>query len=109
MKAILAPSGDQEGHLSWAPELFVRLRTGPFSMGTVKMSPRAENKARSPLGLSWNSSMRLPALTRLGRRAKASVGTVMETGVVLRDLMSKICNSPHDLAAAARLSDLLHE
>jgi hypothetical protein len=45
MKAICDPSGDQLGHLSCAPDECVRLRVGPFSIGAVKMSPRAENKA----------------------------------------------------------------
>ncbi len=50
MKAILRPSGDQRPRLSWAPEVRVRLRVGPFSTGTLKTSPRAVNTARSPLG-----------------------------------------------------------
>ena len=37
----MVPSGDQLGHLSCAPEECVRLRVGPFSIGAVKMSPRA--------------------------------------------------------------------
>ena len=45
------PSGDQRAQRSWAFELFVRLRVGPFSIGTVNTSPRATKSARSPLGL----------------------------------------------------------
>src|SRR5215510_3263344 len=94
MKAICEPSGDHEGHLSCAPEECVRLRVGPFSMGAVKMSPRAQNKARSPLGLRSNDSMLLAAEMRLGRRAKPSSGTLTEIGVALLVLVSRTCSSP---------------
>src|SRR5207237_7351558 len=76
MKAICDPSGDHEGHLSCAPEECVRFRVGPFSIGAVKMSPRAETKARSPLGLKSYDSILPAAETRLGRRARPSSGTV---------------------------------
>src|SRR5713226_4358011 len=65
MKAICAPSGDQDGHLSCAPDECVRLRVGPFSIGAVKMSPRAENNARSPFGLKSYDSILFAAETRL--------------------------------------------
>ncbi len=94
MNAICEPSGDQDGHLSCAPDECVRLRVGPFSIGAVKISPRAENRARSPLGLSSYDSMLFAAETRLGRRARPSSGTVMEMGAVLPLLMSRICSSP---------------
>src|SRR2546423_11071224 len=83
MNATCAPSGDHEGHLSCAPDEWVRLRVGPFSIGAVKMSPRAENNARSPLGLKSYDSMLLAAEIRLGRRASPSSGTVIAMGVVL--------------------------
>src|SRR4029434_4986912 len=94
IKAIRLPSGDQLGHLSWAPEECVRLRVGPFSIGAVKMSPRAENKARSPFGLNSYDSMLLAAGIRLGLRAKPSSGTVIEIGAALPLLVSRICSSP---------------
>src|SRR6185436_1759401 len=94
MKAICDPSGDQLGHLSCAPEECVRLRVGPFSIGAVKISPRAENKARSPFGLNSYDSMLLAADTRLGLRAKPSSGTVIEMGVTFPLLVSRICSSP---------------
>src|SRR5438034_8576184 len=94
MKAICDPSGDQEGHLSCAPDECVKFRVAPFSIGAVKMSPRAENNARSPLGLKSYDSMLFAAEIRLGRRARPSSGTVIDTGVALPLLVSRICNSP---------------
>ncbi len=38
---MVAPSGDQVASRSKTPELWVRLRVGPFSWGAVKRSPRA--------------------------------------------------------------------
>src|SRR4029078_11940182 len=93
IKAICEPFGYQEGHLSCAPEECVRLRVGPFSIGAEKMSPRAENKARSPFGLNSYDSMLLAAEIRLGRRAKPSSGTVIEIGAALPPLVFGICNS----------------
>src|ERR1700681_1951484 len=94
MNAICEPSGDQDGHLSCAPDECVRLRVGPFSIGAVKISPRAENKARSPFGLSSYDSMLFAAEMRLGRRASPSSGTVIEIGVDLPLFVSRICSSP---------------
>src|SRR5947207_14940316 len=94
MKAICDPSGDHEGHLSCAPDEWVRFRVGPFSIGAVKMSPRAENKARSPLGLKSQDSMLLAAEIRLGRRARPSSGTLIEMGVAFPPFTSITCNSP---------------
>src|SRR5262245_66496671 len=94
IKAICEPSGDHEGHLSCAPEECVRLRVGPFSMGAVKMSPRAENNARSPFGLNSYDSMLLAAEMRLGRRANPSSGTEIEIGVAFPLLLSSTCSSP---------------
>src|SRR3954454_15955503 len=94
MYATFDPSGDHRGHFSCAPEVLVRLRTGPFSTGAEKISPRAPNTTRSPLGLSDADSTRFDALTRAGRRARPSSGTVIESGVLLRDLTSKISSPP---------------
>jgi hypothetical protein len=52
MNAIFAPSGDHSAPRSWKPEVCVRLRVGPFSIGALNTSPRAVNSARSPLGAS---------------------------------------------------------
>src|SRR5258708_30389467 len=94
MKAIWEPSGDQFGHLSCAPDEWVRLRVGPFSIGAVKISPRAEKSARSPFGLRSYDSMLFAAEMRLGRRAKPSYGPVNEIGVALPIPPSRIARSP---------------
>src|SRR5205085_6475023 len=94
MKATCDPSGDQFGHLSCAPDECVRLRVGPFSIGAVKMSPRAENNARSPFGLRSYDSMLVAAEIRLGRRARPSSGTVIEMGDVFPLFTSRTCSSP---------------
>src|ERR1041385_4324586 len=94
MKATCDPAGDQLGHLSCAPDERVRFRVGPFSIGAVKMSPRAENNARSPFGLRSYDSMLLAAGMRLGRRARPSSGTLIEMGEALPLRVSRICSSP---------------
>src|SRR4030095_3161548 len=94
IKATRLPVGDQLGHLSCAPEEWVRLRVGPFSIGAVKMSPRAEKSARSPLGLRLTDSMLPAAEMRLGRLARPSLGTLIEIGLPLCDRVSRTCNSP---------------
>ena len=94
MNAICEPSGDQAGHLSCAPDECVRLRVGPFSIGAVKISPRAENSARSPFGLRSYDSMLFATEMRLGRRARPSSGTVIEIGVAFPLFASSTCNSP---------------
>src|SRR5688572_13805422 len=94
MNAICEPSGDQVGHLSCAPDESVRFRVGPFSIGALKMSPRAAKRARSPFGLNPYDSIRLPAATRLGRRELPSSGTLIEIGVLCRLLASITTSSP---------------
>src|SRR5713226_7287124 len=94
MNAICEPSGDQEGHLSCAPDECVRLRVGPFSIGAVKISPRAEKRARSPFGLRSYDSMLFAAEIRLGRRASPSSGTLIEIGVAFPLFASTTCKSP---------------
>src|SRR6476659_8569108 len=94
IKATRLPSGDQLGHLSWAPEECVRFRVGPFSIGALKMSPRAENKARSPFGLRLTDSILPAAEIRLGRLAKPSLGTLIEIALLFWVLVSRTCNSP---------------
>ena len=94
MKAIRRPSGDQAGPLSLAPEEWVRLRVGPCSAGTVKMSPRAEKAARFAFGLSEKPDTWFAAETRPGRRASWSVGTWMGTGRAAPEARSKISSEP---------------
>src|SRR3954447_8272572 len=94
MYATFAPSGDQRGHFSCAPDVLVRLRTGPFSTGAEKTSPRAPNTTRSPFGLIDADSTRFAALTRAGRRARPSSGTAIDIGELLRDLASRISRPP---------------
>ena len=88
------PSGDQRAHLSWASELRVRLRVGPFSIGAVNTSPRATNRARSPFGLSSKSSICPAADTRAGRAATPSSGTQMGIGRDSPLSMANRCSSP---------------
>src|SRR3982750_3600738 len=78
MNAIFDPSGDHRGNLSWAPDVLVKFRVGPFSTGAEKISPRAENRTRSPFGLRLLLSTSPPAGTRLGRRFTPSSGTLTE-------------------------------
>src|SRR5258705_13647209 len=94
MKAMRVPAGGQLGHLSCAPEECVRLRVGPFSIGAVKISPRAQKSARSPLGLKFTDSIVFAAEMRLGRLAKPSLGTLMEIALLLRLFASNTCSSP---------------
>src|SRR4030095_945727 len=94
MTAIGDPSGDQLGHLSCAPEECVRFRVGPFSIGAVKISPRAANKALSPFGLRPHDSIKFDAETRLGRLQLPSSGTLIEIGVLFLLRASITTSSP---------------
>src|SRR5678815_4860570 len=94
MNAICEPSGDQLGHLSCAPDESVRFRVGPFSIGAVKISPRAANKARSPFGLRPTDSIKFEADTRLGRLQLPSAGTLIEIGVLFFVRASMTTSSP---------------
>jgi hypothetical protein len=64
-QATLAPSGDHTGARSAASELRVRLRALPFSVGTVKISPLASMRARTPVAES--DTFRAEALTSIQR------------------------------------------
>src|ERR1041384_2543728 len=94
MNAICEPSGDQLGHLSCAPDESVRFRVGPFSIGALKISPRAANNARSPFGLRFTDSIRFAADARLGLRALPSSGTLIVIGVLFLVRASSTCSSP---------------
>ena len=72
----------------------MRLRVGPCSAGTVKMSPRAEKAARFAFGLSEKPDTWFAAETRPGRRASWSVGTWMGTGRAAPEPRSKISREP---------------
>src|SRR5215831_16516593 len=61
------PSGDQTGFRSCVPGDFVRLRQSPLSAGTVKMSPRASNAARTPVGERLASRIMLATRLNCGR------------------------------------------
>ncbi len=94
MNAMRAPSGDQRASRSCAPELCVRLRVVPFSIGTLKTSPRATTSARSPLGERLPLSIQSATETCAGRIATPSVGTVISIGVTLPVLVSSTRSSP---------------
>ncbi len=49
-QAIDFPSGDHAGQRSFAVADWVMLRSSPFSIGTVTISPRYSNAARAPDG-----------------------------------------------------------
>src|ERR1044071_3573611 len=89
MNAIFDPSGDHAAHLSCAAEEWVRFRVGPFSIGAVKMSPRAVKSARSPFGERSQSSIWPAAAMRLGRFQSPSSGTVMVIGALFPVLTSR--------------------
>ena len=67
---------------------------GPFSIGTVKTSPRATKSARSPFGLSSKPSTFFSALTREGRIATPSFGTKIEIAWSAFARTSKTRSSP---------------
>src|SRR6185503_5957956 len=96
MNAICEPSGDQLGNLSCAPDDSVKFRVGPFSIGAVKMSPRAANNARSPFGLNPTFSIKFDADTRLGLLQLPSSGTLIEIGLLFFVRASITTSSPSD-------------
>ena len=76
------PSGDHAGARSAAPEVRVRLRQSPSSAGTVKMSPRASKRARTPVGESDAFCSAPPMSSQWGRSQGKSPRTVMSTRLV---------------------------
>src|SRR3989442_12628661 len=70
--AIVLPSGDQAGERSTTAGVRVRARLSPFFAGTVKMSPRASNTARAPVGEMSAFWMKGTALAQGGRVAGGS-------------------------------------
>jgi hypothetical protein len=73
--AIHLPSGDQAGSRSRAPVVRVRLRTSPFSAGTLNSSPRASTAARLAEGDRAKPPMWSATLRNSGRIAGLSSGT----------------------------------
>src|SRR5437660_1165749 len=74
-QAIDLPSGDQAGLRSFAATDCVRLRSSPFSIGTVMISPRNSNAARAPLGERLAPRMYFAPLTNRGRVSLRSAAT----------------------------------
>src|SRR2546428_14025953 len=73
--AIDLPSGDHTGLRSLALTDCVRLRSSPFSIGTVTISPRNSNAARAPVGERLASRMYFAPLTKRGRVSLRSAAT----------------------------------
>ena len=69
---MLLPSGDHCGSRSITPGVWVRLRGSPFSAGTLMISPRAANTARSTV--------------RRDRRRPEALPHVDETGAKFREI-----------------------
>src|SRR6185503_4101599 len=86
--ATCAPSGDHTGPRSCAPGLWVRLRKSPFSAGTVKISPRASNATRIPVGESVALRIMLATFLNCGRAHGKSPVTSILTFCDLPDFAS---------------------
>ena len=61
------------------PLVSVRLRTSPFSAGTVTMSPRKSNTARAPEGESDALLIHFAPVTNRSRVSRTSDGTANES------------------------------
>ena len=73
------PSGDHAGLRSATPEVRVRLRQSPSSAGTVKMSPLASKRARTPVGERDAFCRPPPTSSQWARSQGKSPRTVMST------------------------------
>src|SRR4029077_19152637 len=89
-QAIDFPSGDQTGRRPFAATDCVRLRSSPFSIGTVMISPRYSKAARAPLGDRLAQRMYFGPLTYRGRVSTRSAGTPIFGRVALRGFGCKI-------------------
>src|SRR5947209_1482339 len=69
------PSGDHAGERSFDAGVAVRLRSSPFSRGTVKMSPRNSKAARAPDGEMAVLRMYFLPLTKRGKVSTRSAAT----------------------------------
>src|SRR5216684_476209 len=74
-QAIDLPSGDQAGERSFAPGVLVRLRSSPFSRGSVKISRRYSKAARAPDGETATLRMYFFPFTKRGRVSARSAAT----------------------------------
>src|SRR5256885_13888520 len=74
-QAIDFPSGDHAGQRSFAAGVLVKLRSSPFSRGTVKISPRNSIAARAPEGEIAPTRTYFFPLTKRGRVSTRSAGT----------------------------------
>ena len=86
--ATLVPSGDQAGLRSITPGVLVRFRASPFSSGTVMISPRPSNTARTPLGEIDALVRRVATFTKRSRTSSRSPVTLMLTASSRADLRS---------------------
>src|SRR5262245_37617516 len=82
------PSGDQAGSRSAEPLEWLRLRTSPFSAGTVKISPRDSIATRLPVGESARLDMRAVTSSQRGIIHGKSPAALMLTMCSLPDLGS---------------------
>src|SRR5260370_8180288 len=82
-QAIDFPSGDHTGLRSLADTDCVRLRSSPFSIGMVTISPRNSNAARAPLGDRLALRMYFAPFTKRGRVSLRSAATAIFTRLSL--------------------------
>ncbi len=73
--AIDLPSGDHTGVRSLAETDCVKLRSSPFSIGMVTISPRNSNAARAPLGERLALRMYFAPFAKRGRVSLRSAAT----------------------------------
>ena len=113
---MCVPSGDQAGARSALPLLAVRLRTSPFSAGTVKISPRASNTARLPVGDSATFCTRSTTSVQWGRAQGKSPSRVtvnarrLAAGRVHRPQVAAVLEDQAAVAAGQVLAvELLEE
>ena len=78
-QAIFVPSGDQMGVRSATPDELVRSRQVPLSVGTVMTSPRASNRARTPVGESCGAMRSLETSAAWGMAQGKSPVTLMSS------------------------------
>ena len=79
-QASFWPSGDHDGSRSATAGERVRLRTSPFSAGTVRISPRASNATRLPPGDSAGAPSFFSTFAKRGRTSGKSPARRTSTG-----------------------------
>src|SRR5438874_1174156 len=85
---MVRPSGDHAGSRSATPGERVTLRVSPLEAGTVKMSPRASNATRTPVGDRAAVWMFLSTLAIRDRSCGNSPRRVIFTSLDLPDFRS---------------------